>query len=101
MEKKTNKDTKGLLNSVASKAKDLADNAKGFAKNANALAMSGTEKVVSDSLEITAQWQNVAELAIKGGLKLASNQQNLVFDILDEVKSDIREGNKRLKNLVA
>ncbi|MEL6557744.1 MAG: hypothetical protein AAFQ94_06130 [Bacteroidota bacterium] len=101
MEKKTNKDTKGLLSSVTSKAKDIAENAKGFAQNANALAMSGTEKVVSDSLEITSQWQNVAELAIKGGLKLASNQQNLVFDILDEVKADIKEGNKRLKNLVA
>lgn len=94
MEKKTNKDTKGLFTSVASKAKS-------FAKNANALALSGTEKVVSDSLDITAQWQNVAELAIKGGLKLATNQQSLVFDILDEVKADIKAGNKRLKNLVA
>ena len=94
MEKKTNKDTKGLLSSVAGKAKD-------FAKNANSRALNGTEKAISDSIEITAQWQNVADLAIKGGLKLASKQQNLVFDILEEVKADMKAANKRLSNLVA
>jgi uncharacterized protein YecA (UPF0149 family) len=94
MEKKTNKNTKGLFGSVAAKAKD-------FAKNANSLALEGTEKAISDSLEITSQWQNVADLAIKGSLKLASNQQNMVFDILEEVKADMKASNKRLRDLVA
>ena len=94
MEKKTNKNIKGLFSNAAEKAK-------GFAKNANSMALNGTEKVVTDSLEMTAQWQNVADLAIKGGLKLAANQQNLVFDILNEVKADFKAGNKRLRDLVA
>ena len=94
MEKKTNKDIKGLIGNTVAKTKD-------FAKNANNIALSGTEKVITQSLEITTQWQNVADLAIKGGLKLASNQQNLVFDILEEVKADFKAGKKRLSKLVA
>lgn len=92
MEKKTNKETKGLLGNMVAKAKD-------FALTANDRALNSTEKAVNQSLEITAQWQGVAEMAIKGGLKLASNQQNLVFDILNEVKADLREGKKRLNKL--
>lgn len=92
MEKKTNKETKGLFGNVVAKAKD-------FALNANDRALNSTEKAVNQSLEITAQWQGVAEMAIKVGLKLASNQQNLVFDILNEVKADLREGKKRLNKL--
>lgn len=92
MEKKTNKETKGLFGNTVSKAKD-------FVLNANDNALNTTEKVVTQSLEITSQWQSVAEMAIKGGLKLASNQQNLIFDILGEVKADLSEGKKRLSKL--
>lgn len=77
------------------------DNTKKFALNANELALNKTEQVVTDSLEIAAQWQGVAEKAIKGGLKLSSNQQELVFDILNAVKSDLIEGKKKFKTLVA
>ena len=94
MENKTNKETKGLIGNTLDKAKD-------FARNANDIALDKTEKVVTGSLEIASQWQGVAELAIKGGLKLAANQQNLVFDILNEVKTDLKEGKKRFSKLVA
>lgn len=94
MEKKTNKNIKGMIGDAATRAKDIA-------ANANNMALYGTERVVSQSLEMTSQWQNVADLAIKGGLKLASNQQNLVFDILNEVKADFKAVNKRVKDLVA
>lgn len=92
MENKTNKETKGLIGNMVAKAKD-------FALTANDKALNKTEEVVTQSLEVASQWQGVAELAIKGGLKLASNQQNLVFDILNEVKADLSEGKKRLTKL--
>lgn len=94
MEKKTNKNIKGLIGDAATRVKDIA-------ANANNVALYGTEKVITDSLEMTSKWQSVADLAIKGGLKLASNQQNLIFDILEEVKADMKASNKRLRDLVA
>ena len=94
MEKNTAKKSTGYIRNVVSKAKD-------FALNANDLALNKTEKVITQSLEATSQWQGVAEKAIKGGLKLASNQQELVFDVLNEVKADLKEGKKRLSKLVA
>ncbi|MEL7147847.1 MAG: hypothetical protein AAFO69_15850 [Bacteroidota bacterium] len=94
MEKKTNKNIKGMLNDAATRVKDIAG-------NANNMALYGTEKVVTQSLEMTGQWQNVADQAIKGGLRLAANQQSMVFDILDVVKSDLKATNKRLRDLVS
>lgn len=87
------------------KSKKFVDNALSktfkFAFNANDVALAKTEQIVTESLEFTAQWQNVAEAAIKGGLKLSLKQQELVFDILNEVKSDLKEGKKKFGELVA
>lgn len=88
------KNIKGYLNDTV--AKTLK-----FAFNANDLALAKTEQVVTESLEIAGQWQKVADVAIKGGLKLSANQQDLVFDVLNAVKSDIKEGKKKLSELVA
>ena len=91
---KTSKKAKGFITNTLSKSKD-------FVLNSNELALAKTEKIVTNSLEIASQWQKVAEMAVKGGLKLTSNQQNLVFDILNEVKSDLKEGKKKFSKLVA
>ena len=91
---KTAKKAKGFIGKTIAKAKD-------FALNANDIALAKTEEIVTDSLEIAAQWQKVGEKAIKGGLKLSANQQDLVFDILNEVKSDVKEGQKKFRKLVA
>ena len=93
MEKKTEKQKRSLAGAM--------DKAKSFAKNANELALTQTEAAITQSLEVTAQWQKVAEHAIKSGLKLSSKQQDLVFEILNEVKADIKEGKKRFSKLVA
>lgn len=69
--------------------------------NANNFALTTTETVVTEGIEITAQWQVVTEKAIKGGLKLASNQQDLVFDLLTSVKKQYKDGKKRFTKLVA
>ncbi|NKI31507.1 hypothetical protein [Croceivirga thetidis] len=92
--KKVNKNKKGIFANYAKKTKDMA-------LNANQVALTKTEEFVSTSIEITEQWQGVADKAVKGGLKLAAKQQELVFDILNEIKGDFKEGQKRFKKLVA
>ena len=92
--KSTKKNAKGFIGKVMNKTKK-------FMVTSNDLALSKTDKAVSTSLEVTAEWQAVAEKAMKGGLKLAANQQDLVFDILNEIKDHAVESKKRLTKLVA
>ena len=88
--KSTTKNTKGIVSRV-----------KKILGNANELALSKTEETVTTSIEITAQWQTVAEKALKGGLKLAANQQDLFFDVLTDIKKNAKETRKRFHKLVA
>lgn len=92
--KSTKQNTKGLVRKVM-------NNSKEFVAKANDKALEKTEEAVTTTLEVATQWQNVAEKAIKGGLKLAANQQDIVFDILNEVKDHAKEGKKRWSKLVA
>lgn len=92
--KSIKKNTKGLLENAMGKTKK-------FVVNANDLALAKTEKAVTTSIEITAQWQMVADKAIKGGLQLAANQQDLIFDVLTDIKKNAKETKKRFGELVA
>ncbi len=92
--KSTQKNTQGFLE------KGMKKTGK-FLVKTNDLALTRTEEAVTTSLEFTAQWQAVADKAIKGGLKLAANQQDLVFDILNEIKNQAVESKKRFSKLVA
>ena len=92
--KSTKKDTKGFVGNAMAKTKK-------FMVKTNDLALAKTEEAVTTSLEVTAQWQTVADKALKGGLKLAANQQDLVFDILNEIKDHAKLGRKKFRKLVA
>lgn len=92
--KSTKKNVKGLVGNAMATTKK-------FVIKTNDLALAKTEEAVTTSLEVTAQWQTVADKAIKGGLKLAANQQDLVFDILNEIKDHALEGKKKFRKLVA
>lgn len=94
MKKITIKKVKGMLSTRVATSKKLAS-------KANVYALNTTERVVTESLEMTSQWQQVADKALKGGLKLAANQQDLVFDILTEIKGNVKKGKKRFSKLVA
>ena len=95
MKKTVNKkDAKGIISKAMSKTKTIAT-------KANDIALNTTETVVTEAIDVTAQWQTVADKALKGGLKLAANQQNLVFDALTIVKGQLKDGKKRFKKLVA
>lgn len=72
---------------------------KNAAKNANDFVYNTSEDVIDFSIKRGAEWQSVSEKAIKGGLKLAANNQDLMFDTLEVIKGQIIGGTKRFKNL--
>lgn len=94
---------KKITNKVAPKAmiKNAVKSTKKVVASANDYALDTTETIVAESLSITAQWQKVTEKAIKGGLKLAATNQDLVFDVLHTVKKQYKDGKKQFTKLVA
>lgn len=94
MKKVNVKNAKGMISKAV-------DNTKTVALKANDYALNTTEVIVTESIEATAKWQKVADHAIKGGLKLAANQQDLVFDVLNDIKGQFKKSKKRFTKLVA
>jgi len=70
-------------------------------KDANNFALNTTEEVVTATINATTQWQKVTSTALRGGFKLMSNQQNLVFDALESFKKQAIDGKKRASALFA
>lgn len=58
-----------------------------------------SEDLVEVTIKRTGDWQEVQEKAVKGGLKLVATQQDLIFDTLEMVKSQMLHGRKRFKSL--
>jgi hypothetical protein len=79
----------------------LVDTAKTSVKKANDYALNSTEEVVTETITVASQWQKVAEKALKGGVKLLDNQQNLVFDALETYKNHFVNGKKRFSKVFA
>ncbi|MCR9289991.1 MAG: hypothetical protein NXI23_21680 [Bacteroidetes bacterium] len=72
---------------------------KATAKNLNTGALEVTESLVETTLVNGKEWQGVAEKAIKGGLKLADKQQDIVFDTLESVKGQMVKSVVRFREL--
>ncbi|SDS25522.1 hypothetical protein SAMN05216503_2468 [Polaribacter sp. KT25b] len=79
----------------------VLDTAKTSVKKANDFALNTTEEVVTDSITIASEWQQVLDKALKGGVHLLDNQQNLVFDTLESYKKQLVSGKKRLGKIFA
>ena len=75
------------------------DQVKTAASDANNFVYETADEMVDVAVKRGEEWQGVAEKAIKGGLKLASNQQDLVFDTLEVVKGQFKAGTKRFRAL--
>jgi len=71
------------------------------ANKANNYALNATEEVVTETISIATQWQQVTDKALKGGVKLLDNQQNLIFDTLESYKKHFVKGSKRLRKVFA
>lgn len=76
-------------------------NVKNSASKANNYALHATEEAVTETIAITGQWQKVTEKALKGGVQLLDNQQNLVFDALETYKNHFVKGKERFRKIFA
>ena len=94
MAKKTSKETDKRFD-----FSKTVDNVKTSAKEVNDFVLETSEEVIDATLKSASEWQHVGEKAIKGGLKLAANQQDVIFDTLDLIKSQIMDGRSRVKDL--
>ena len=67
----------------------------------NNFALEATEDLVNETIARTEQWQGIATKAIEGGIKLASKQQDIVFDTLESLKGQFIYGRNRFADLVS
>lgn len=73
---------------------------KSTAKNINAYTLEVAEDIVEGALATGKDWQGVAEKALKGSLKLANKQQEIIFEALTDVKGQVVKGAGRVRTLV-
>ena len=71
------------------------------ATKANNYALKATEETFNETIAIASQWQKVTEKALKGGVQLLDNQQNLIFDTLETYKKHFVNGKKRFSKVFA
>lgn len=67
----------------------------------NNFALEATEDLVNETIARTEQWQGIATKAIEGSIKLASKQQDIVFDTLESLKGQFTHSKKRFSALVS
>jgi len=72
---------------------------KDFSAKANKYATDTAEDLVEGAITSGEKWQAITSKAIKGGLNLASKQQDIFFDTLENLKEQIKEGTERTKKL--
>lgn len=65
----------------------------------NKFVIDTAEDVVDMGIKRAADWQEVGEKAIQGGLKVSAKQQDLVFHALESVKGQIAAGKKQMTKL--
>jgi hypothetical protein len=85
---------------ITAKVNKAVDTAKKSLNKANEFALNTTEEVVTETITIASQWQKVTEKALKGGVQLLENQQNLIFDTLETYKAYIIKGKKRFHKVI-
>ena len=90
---------KTTIQKVDTKINNRFDQVKEVAGKANNYIYETSEDIVDGVIKRGTEWQDVSEKAIKGGLKLAANQQDLIFDTLEVVKGQFVKGRKRFSSL--
>jgi predicted metal-dependent hydrolase len=69
-------------------------------KNANDFTFATAEGLVDGLATNGAQWQGVANKAVKTGLKVAARQQDMMFSTLETVKGQLMNSAARLKSII-
>lgn len=93
------KTTKINKEEITKKVNKALETAKENAKKVNDYALNTTEEVVTESISMVSEWQKVADKALKGGIHLLNNQQNLIFDALETYKEQFVNGRKRFRKV--
>jgi len=75
------------------------DQIKTTAKKVNTYSLETADGLVDAALENGKDWQIVAAKAVKGGLKLADKQQDIMFDTLESLKGQAIKSAGRFKEL--
>jgi hypothetical protein len=83
------------------KVEETIKKVKTSAIQANDYALHTTEEVVTETITMASEWQKVTEKALKGGVQLLDNQQNLIFDTLETYKDHFVQGKKRFREIFA
>lgn len=86
---------------ISEKVSKAIETAKVNAKKANEFGLIKTEEVVTESISVATQWQQVTDKALKASFKLMENQQNIVFDALETYKNHFVKGKQRFSKLFA
>ena len=86
---------------ITAKVNKAVSTAKKSLTKANEFALHTTEEVVTETITIASEWQKVTEKALKGGVKLLENQQNLIFDTLESYKKHFINGKKKFSKVFA
>ena len=86
---------------LTEKVNTILETAKTSVKKANEYALHTTEEIVTETISVASEWQQVADKALKGGVKLLDNQQNIIFDTLESYKNHFVSGKKRLGKIFA
>ena len=89
---------------VTKEAKDftltkVADRVIEGVKDVNDFMLDNSDDIIKGAVARGEKWQGVAEKAVKGGLKLSANTQDIVFDTLESLKGQVIDGRSRLKSL--
>ncbi len=69
------------------------------AKNLNKYTLKTAEEIVDGAIVNGEKWQGITTKAVKGGLKLAAKNQDIMFDTLETVKDQLTVSAKRFKKL--
>ena len=69
------------------------------AKRINDYTLKTADEFVDGAFENGEKWQEITTKAVKGGLKLAEKQQEIVFDTLETVKGQLTDTAVRVRKL--
>jgi len=75
------------------------DNITKATKNINDYTLKTAEEIVEGVIENGQKLQGITNKAVKGGLKLAAKQQDIIFDTLETVKGQFNDSAARFKKL--
>ena len=99
---------KAAINTITETVADATDTLKSTmtvenmvdtAKTINKYTLKTAEEIIDGAVENGEKWQGITHKAVKGSLKLAGKQQEIVFDTLETVKGQMIDGAKRFGKL--